>query len=57
MDWRQIARALYAALLAHRADMHGASKRPCKTCHQSAVAIKAYDEAINLEYEQAKGQA
>lgn len=48
-NWKQLARALYAALLAHRADMHGASGRPCATCHQSAVAIRAYDEAINAE--------
>jgi hypothetical protein len=47
INWRQLAHALYVALLAHRADMHGASSRPCATCHQSAVAIKAYDEAIN----------
>lgn len=46
-NWKQLARSLYVALLGHRADMHGASSRPCPTCHQSAVAIRAYDEATN----------
>lgn len=30
---------LRAALIAHRADMHHPSKRPCQTCKDSAVAL------------------
>lgn len=48
-DWKQIAHELYVALLGHRSDMHGASVRPCRTCNQSAVAIRAYDEAIDRD--------
>ena len=31
--------ALRAALLGHRADLHGGSKRPCPTCRDSAEAL------------------
>ncbi len=30
---------LRAALIQHRADLHGASNRPCGTCQQSADAL------------------
>lgn len=34
------AEELRAALIAHRADLHGHSHRPCATCRQSARALR-----------------
>lgn len=35
---------LKAALLAHRADLHNYSSRPCPTCRQSAEALGIKDK-------------
>jgi hypothetical protein len=45
--WRLVADMLVVALRGHRADMHQASSRPCETCRNSAMAIRAYDEALD----------
>ncbi len=38
---------LRLALIAHRQDLHGYSRRPCGTCRKSAEALKVADKVPN----------